>query len=69
MAEFDGAKHFGFVSFVVLGSALLCTPYLGCWGWLPAAMTLYFALVFFNRLEERDLMDFQGATRPRRRSR
>ncbi len=65
MVPFDGARHFGFIAFVVLGSALICTPYLGCSGWMPAAVVLYFSLVFFNRLEERDLRDFRGVIRSR----
>lgn len=69
MEEFDGARHFAFVAFVALGSAIICTPYLGCSGWVPAAVTIYFALIYFNALEERDLRDFQGAIRPRRRNR
>lgn len=69
MVPFDGAKHFGFVAFVALGSALICTPYLGCCGWVPAVVVLYFTLVFFNQLEERDLRDFRSANHPRRRTR
>lgn len=69
MVPFDGAKHFSFVSFVVLGSALLATPYLGCWAWVPAAIVLYFTLIFYNRLEERDLRDFGASERMRSRRR
>lgn len=67
MEPFDGAKHFGFIAFVAFSSALVCSPYIGCWGWVPAVLTVYFALVLYNRLEERDLRDFSVPERMRSR--
>jgi hypothetical protein len=52
---FDGARHFGHVAIVIAVAMLLSMPTLGCWPALGAAVGLYYLLVFFNALEQRDL--------------
>jgi len=68
---FDGARHFGHVAIVVAAAMLLSVPALGCWPAVGAAVGLYYLLVFYNALEQRDLDDSakqQGTgTRPRRK--
>jgi hypothetical protein len=54
---FDGARHFGYVAIVIAGAMLLSVPALGCWPVVGAAIGLYYLLVFFNALEQRDLDD------------
>jgi hypothetical protein len=54
---FDGAKHFGHVAIVIVAATLLSVPALGCWPVVGAAVALYYLLVFFNALEQRDLDD------------
>ena len=54
---FDGARHFGYVAIVIAGALLLSVPALGCWPVVGAAIGLYYLLVFFNALEQRDLDD------------
>ena len=52
---FDGARHLGHVAIVIAVAMLLSMPTLGCWPTLGAAVGLYYLLVFFNALEQRDL--------------
>lgn len=54
---FDGARHFGQFAIVVAAALLLSVPALGCWPAVGAAVALYYLLVFFNALEQRDLDD------------
>ena len=54
---FDGAKHYSHVAIVIVGAMLLSVPALGCWPLVGAAVALYYLLVFFNALEQRDLGD------------
>ena len=54
---FDGARHFGYVAIVIAGAMLLSVPAAGCWPVVGAAIGLYYLLVFFNALEQRDLDD------------
>lgn len=70
--NFDGAKHFGHVAIVIVAATLLSVPALGCWPVVGAAVGLYFLLVFYNALEQRDLDDTarqQNKTRNQRRNR
>jgi hypothetical protein len=60
---FDGARHFGYVAIIMVAATLLSVPALGCWPAVGAAVGLYYLLVFFNALEQRDLDD--SATPPR----
>ena len=53
--NFDGAKHFGHVAIVIAAAMLLSVPALGCWPVVGAAVALYYLLVFFNALEQRDI--------------
>lgn len=55
--NFDGAKHFGYVASVIAAGTLLSIPALGCWPVAGAAVALYYLLVFFNALEQRDIND------------
>ena len=66
---FDGARHFGHVTIVVAVAMLLSVPALGCWPAVGAAVGLYYLLVFYNALEQRDLDDSakQQPTRTNRR--
>ena len=54
---FDGARHFGHVAIIVAVAMLLSVPALGCWPAVGAAVGLYYLLVFYNALEQRDLDD------------
>lgn len=54
---FDGAKHFGHVAIVIAAATLLSVPAAGCWPVVGAAVALYYLLVFYNALEQRDLDD------------
>jgi hypothetical protein len=58
MTPFNATKAFAKVAAVLIVSAILCYPYLGCWGFIPVAVILYYTLYFYNRLEERDRRDF-----------
>lgn len=72
LVPFDGARHFGRVTMVVLAALLLSVPALGCWPAVGAALGLYYLLVFFNALEQRDLDDSaqrqRTRTQPRRKT-
>lgn len=50
---------------VVVAALLLSVPALGCWPVLGAAVGLYYLLVFFNALEQRDLDDSTKQQRTR----
>ena len=54
---FDGARHFVHVAIIVAVAMLLSVPALGCWPAVGAAVGLYYLMVFYNALEQRDLDD------------
>jgi hypothetical protein len=63
---FNAARRYGEFMIVAVAAALLSTPFVGCWPLLAVAIAGYFVLVFFNRLEERDLCD-EKRRRPSKR--
>ena len=66
---FDGARHFGHVTIVIVVGTLLSAPAIGWWGVLAAAVALYYLLSFFNALEKRYLDEEDRRQQVRKRDR
>lgn len=68
MVPFDGAKCWWTMMLVLLGAALLTTPYVGLTLFVPVGFGGYWLLKYCNLLEARDLRDIENERRRNRRN-